>query len=82
MPSNNAKLTGANKMQKAIRQATKADFKIRTVLIDSEGYTFRINQPSGVKGVWDTSEGKCVFEREAKFYNVDQKQLDRAVEWN
>lgn len=60
-----------------IRQATKSDFMVSAVMIDSDGNSFRINQKSGVRGVWDTSEGKCLFEREAKFYTVDQKQIDR-----
>ena len=50
------------------KQATKEDFKVGTVLIDSEGNEFCIRRHySG--GIWE-SNYKVHFENEARFYKV------------
>lgn len=57
---------------KNLRTATKADFKVGTTLITSEGYRFTISSKYG-EGIWETRSeggGKCVFENEAQFYKV------------
>lgn len=51
-----------------LRQATKEDFKIGTVLIDSEGNEFGIRSHYS-EGIWE-SNYKVHFENEAKFYKV------------
>ena len=50
------------------RQATKEDFKVGTVLIDSEGNEFGIRYHYA-DGIWE-SNYRVHFENEAKFYRV------------
>lgn len=53
------------------RQATIEDFKVGTVLIDSEGNRHAIRQKYD-NGIWETNE-KCVFEIDAQYYKIEEK---------
>jgi len=53
------------------RQATKEDFKLGTVLIDSEGNEFTLKKHY-TEGIWE-SDKKVHFENEARFYKISIK---------
>ena len=53
------------------RTATKEDFKIGTVLIDSEGNRFGLRSKYD-EGIWECNH-RVHFENEARFYKVEVK---------
>ena len=55
-----------------MRTATIEDFKVGNVLyMKNGGHSFSINEKYD-EGIWNTREGKVLFEEEAKFYNVNE----------
>ena len=55
-----------------IREATVEDFKVGIVLIDRlEGWSLTLSSKYD-EGIWDTKQGSVVFEREAKFYLIEE----------
>ena len=53
-----------------MRTATIEDFKVGNVLyMKKGGYSFSINEKYD-EGIWNTREGKVLFEKEAKHYDV------------
>ena len=54
---------------RTIRTATEKDFKVGTVLIDSEGNRHGI-RAKYAPGIWECNQ-HVVFENEAKFYKIE-----------
>ena len=62
---------------KMLRVAKKEDFKVGTVLIDSEGNKFGLRRYY-IDGIWE-SNYRIHFESEARFYQVDDNYTRQEI---